>query len=123
MKLNMVIGVGAEGNGPAWAGRGLPRAMKMPEETRPECLNPKTAPRSGKKSVDSRPKLSSTRAVSHEYVHSYLVNDAPSQEVPKYVPETMNPDVSGFTSQRCLDGPRKTGVGEESLRGAMCELK
>ena len=107
MKLNMLIGV-------------------MAPEKEPECGKPhiNVHPRPGKKPVgDPRQKLSATRSVSDEYFHSYKVNSSDDQYVPKIPHDTMNPDVSGFTSRLCRTPPRNTSVGEESLKGAMQELK
>jgi hypothetical protein len=107
MRLNMLIAVGA------------------PEEE-PSCGKPhiNVRPRSGDKHPgDPRPKLSATRALSHESQHSYIVNSSADQYVPKKPFETANPDVSGFTSRLCRTPPRSTGVGEESLKAAMQELR
>ena len=95
-------------------------------EKEPECCVPhiNVRPGSGKKAPgDPRPKLSATRAISDEYFHSYKVNSSNDQYVPKVPYDTMNPDVSGFTSRLCRSPPRSTGVGEESLKSAMQELR
>jgi len=107
MRLNMLIGVGAP-------------------EREPECCEPhiRTHRKSGTKHAgDPRPKLDSMRGITHEKQHSYIVNSSADQYVPKKVFDTMNPDVSGFTSRLCRSPPRETGVGEESLKGAIQELR
>ncbi len=108
MRLNLLMGVD--------------RGLVEPESHK--CLNPDVRPRSGAKHPgDPRAKLSATRAIAGEYVHSYLVNDAPSEYVMKTPFETANPDVSGFTSRACRSAPRNTRAGDESLSGAMTELR
>jgi hypothetical protein len=85
---------------------------------------PEHSSRSGAKLPgDPRPKLSATRALSHEYVHSYFINDAPSEEVPKVVARTSNPDVSGFVSQACKSPCRSNSPGDETLVGALKGLR
>lgn len=137
MRLNMLIGVGhsyspptrispRKGEGPSpgtvvkppW---GPPRADYEPEDG---SDNIRTVKRSGVKHPgDPRPKLDATRAITHDYVHSYMVNSSADQYVPKTVEQTMNPDVSGFTTRVCRTPPRNTNVGDESFRAALDELK
>jgi hypothetical protein len=96
-------------------------------EKEPECGKPHinlAKQRAGTKPKgDPRQKLSSTRAISDEYFHSYKVNSSDDQYVPKIPHDTMNPDVSGFTSRLCRTPPRNTSAGEESLKSALKELK
>lgn len=130
MRLNLLIGVGPERVSPRRGeGRssgvpapwGPPRADFEPEEGRD---NIRTTPRSGKKHPgDPRQKLSATRLISGEYLPSYMVNSSSDQYVPKTIEDTMNPDVSGFTSRTCRSPPRNTSVGDESFRAALDELK
>jgi hypothetical protein len=108
MRLNLLIGVGA------------------PEEEEPSCGKPHidVRPRSGKKHPgDPRAKLSAVRPIAGEPEHAYIVNSSADQFVPKKVFDTMNPDVSGFTSRLCRTPPRNTNAGDESLKGALKELK
>jgi hypothetical protein len=94
-------------------------------EKEPECGGPsiRTHPKSGAKHPgDPRSKLSATRAISDEYFHSYKVNSSDDQFVPKTPADTMNPDVSGFTSRLCKTPPRNTKAGDESFGAALSEL-
>ena len=135
MRLNLLIGVshrysppnsisprrssGPSGTvvKPPW---GPPTPDYEPEEGRPH-INTRQRP-GDKLSGDPRPKLSATRAISHELVPSYMVNSSADQYVPRTPEETANPDVSGFKT-RVYKSPKNTGVGDESFGAALQELK
>lgn len=130
MRLNLLIGVGPERVSPRKGeGRssgvpapwGPPRADFEPETGGPH-INTRQRP-GNKHPGDPRPKLSATKAISHEYLPSYMVNSSSDQYVPKTIEETMNPDVSGFTSRVCRSPPRNTSVGDEGFGAALDELK
>jgi hypothetical protein len=107
MRLNLLIGVGAP-------------------EVEPHCGRPHidVQPRSGKKHPgDPRPKMNPVRPIAGEPEHAYIVNSSADQYVPKRVFDTANPDVSGFTSRLCRTPPRNTGVGDESFKAALEELR
>jgi len=95
-------------------------------EKEPECKTPniRTRPKSGSKPAgDPRPKLSATGSLASRGPDSYMVYSSNDQHVPHEPFDTMNPDVSGFTSRLCRSPPRRTSAGEESLKSAMQELR
>jgi hypothetical protein len=107
MRLNMLIGVPAP-------------------EKEPECKTPniRTHPKNGTKPKgDPRTKLKATGALASARIDSYKVYSSNDQYVPHEPFDTMNPDVSGFTSRLCRSPPRNTSAGEESLKSAMQELR
>jgi hypothetical protein len=137
MKLNLLIGVGhhymppskispRRGEGPSPGTVVKPPWGPPGVDYEPEIGDPniRTHRRSGEKHPgDPREKLDSTRGITHEYMHSYLVNSSADQYVPKTPEVTANPDVSGYTTRVCRTPPRNTNAGDESFANVMQELK